>query len=64
MEDVMANGLRSAAAGWSTKVERPYDSQILLSVGIVIVGILVALIAITATPSIDPIALGNMSVFP
>ncbi len=60
----MANGLRSATVVSSAKIERAYDLRILVSVGIVVVAILVALFAIAVTPPIDPIELGNMSVFP
>ena len=60
----MASGLRSATVVSSAKIARSYDWRILVSAGIVVVGILVALFAIGATPPIDPSELGNMSVFP
>jgi hypothetical protein len=64
MEDVMANVLRSATIAASRKPQQSCDVRILLSVGIVVIGILVALFAITATPPINPSEIGNMSVFP
>jgi hypothetical protein len=60
----MANLAGSAAVVSSAKIERSYDLRILISVAILIAGGLVALFAITATPAIDPIELGNMTFFP
>ncbi len=60
----MANGLRSATVVSSAKIARSYDWRIPVSVGIVVIGIIVAWFAIGATPPIDPSDLGNMSVFP
>jgi hypothetical protein len=64
MEDVMANGLRSATVVSSAKIARSHDRQIPVSVGIVIIGILVALLAIASTPPIDLSQIGDMSIFP
>ena len=60
----MANGLRSTTVVLSTKIARSHDRQISVSVGIVIIGILVTLLAIASTPPIDPGQIGDMSIFP
>ena len=60
----MTNALRSATIVASRKPQQSADWRVLLSVGIVVIAILVALFAITATPSINPSEIGLMSVFP
>jgi hypothetical protein len=64
MEDVMANGVRSATVISSVKSTRSYDVRILVSVAIVVVGVFVALFALAVSVPVDPSQIGNMSVFP